>query len=485
MTSDMRLTIFARLIISYLVLFSMLAGVSMYFIYNLSRFNQTTRAIILNDSSILEYSKQLSDALLSESRYDRKFVILKDETLYENYLQAKNEFNQLLNEALTKTTTDEIKDFFYTIAAQHQSFGRLVNVERELIRIAKSYPSDHYGAEKNKIVESIIEQLKKIRHSGEKNVFTKILHLSESGDRAINFSRIILVLALSPGVIVAFIITRSIKKPLDVMRAKTIEISQGNFKGDLEVKSPPEIAELAAAINTMCHKLQEVDDIKSDFFSQMSHELRTPLASIKEGTTMLLEGLGGEISEKQQRILKIIFQESNRLIDQVNLLLDLSKMEAGMLKYQFTPTDLSALAKKSLEVLTPLAEAKNISIDYKFGALRPVQADQERMLQVFRNIIGNAIKFTHQNGSIKLEANERESYVEVAVHDTGIGIPREELGRVFLKFQQIVPAKGEKIKGTGLGLATVKQIILAHGGKVWVTSQAGQGSTFYFTLPLA
>ena len=195
----------------------------MYFIYNLSRFNQTTRSIILNDTSILEYSKQLSDALLSESRYDRKFVVLKDETLFENYLQAKNEFNQLLNEALTKTTTDEIKDFFYTIAAQHQSFGRLVNVERELIRIAKSYPADHYEAEKNQIVDNIIDQLKKIRHSGEKNVFTKIFYLSESGDRAINFSRIILVLALSTGLIVAFIITRSIKKPLDVMRAKTIK----------------------------------------------------------------------------------------------------------------------------------------------------------------------------------------------------------------------------------------------------------------------
>ena len=481
----MRLSIFARLIISYLVLFSMLAGISLYFIYHLGLFNQITRSIILNDTSILEDSKLLSDALLSESRYDRKFVVLKDEALYENYLQAKNEFNQHLNEALTKTTSEEIQDFFYTVDVQHQNFGRLVNVERELIRTAKSYPSDLYAAEKKEIADNIIEQLQKIRHSSEKNVFTKIVNLSESSDKARNVSIMISIFALSTGLIIAFIITRSIKKPLDVMRAKTIEISQGNFRGDLEVTSPPVIAQLAAAINTMCHKLQEVDDIKSDFFAHMSHELRTPLASIKEGTTMLLEGLGGEISEKQQRILKIIFQESNRLIDQVNLLLDLSKMEAGMLKYQFTPTDLSALAKKSLEVLTPLAEAKSISIDYKFGALQPVQVDQERMLQVFRNIIGNAIKFTPQNGSIKLEANERESYVEVAVHDTGIGIPREELGRVFLKFQQIVPAKGEKIKGTGLGLATVKQIILAHGGKVWVKSQAGQGSTFYFTLPLA
>ena len=164
--------------------------------------------------------------------------------------------------------------------------------------------------------------------------------------------------ALTAGLVIAFIITRSIKKPLDIMREKTVEISNGNFCYDLDVKSPPEIAELATAINTMCHKLQKVDTIKSDFFSHMSHELRTPLASIKEGTTLLIEGLGGAVSEKQQHILKIIVQESNRLINLVNSLLDLSKMEAGMLKYQFTPMDISTLIQKALESLAPLAEAR-------------------------------------------------------------------------------------------------------------------------------
>jgi two-component system sensor histidine kinase GlrK len=424
-------------------------------------------------------------SLLSESRYDRKFVVLKDEELHENYLQAKDEFNQLLNEALTKATSEEMKHFFYTISLQHQSFGRLVNVEKELIRIAKSYPSEKYSADKKKVADDIIKQLKNIRQTSENNIFAKIMDLNEQGDKARNVSIMISVLALSIGLIIAIIITRSIKKPLDVMRAKTVEISQGNFRGDLEVISPPVIAELATAINTMCHKLQEVDDIKSNFFSHMSHELRTPLASIKEGTTILLDGLGGEVSEKQQRILKIIVQESNRMIDLVNSLLDLSKMEAGMLKYQFTLTDISTLANKAVESLAPLAEAKSISIENKINALQPVKMDQEMMQQVFRNIIGNAIKFTSENGSIKLEADVKENFVEVAVQDTGIGIAAEDLERIFLKFQQIVPAKGEKIKGTGLGLATVKEIIIAHGGKVWVTSQVGQGSTFYITLPLA
>jgi len=481
----MRLSIFARLIISYLLLFSMLAGVSLYFIYHLSSFNQITRSIILNDTSILEYSNLLSDALLSESRNDRKFVVLKDEELYESYLKARNEFNQLLSEALQKTTSEEIKNLFYTIGTRHQSFDRLVTEERERIQIAKEYPAEWYLEQKKKVADDIIEQLKKIRQTSEKNVFVKIVNLSESGDKARNVSIMISVFALTTGLIVAFVITRSIKKPLDVVRTKTIEISHGNFKGDLEVKSPPVIAELATAINTMCHKLQEVDDIKSGFFSHMSHELRTPLASIKEGTTMLLEGLGGETSPKQQRILKIIIQESNRMIGLVNALLDLAKMEAGMLTYQFTATDLFFLVKESLEALAPLADAKNISIENRTPALQTVNVDQERMLQVFRNIIGNAIKFTPENGTITIETHEKDDFVEVAVHDTGIGIQKEDLERIFHKFDQIIPVKGQKIQGTGLGLATVRQIIIAHGGKVWATSQAGKGSTFYFTLPLA
>lgn len=481
----MRLSIFARLILGYLVLFGILAGVSLYFIYHLDQFNKVTHSIIVSDTSVLEYSNQLTDALLSEARFDRKYAVLKDEELYLNYLKARDEFNQLLNSALLRTNSREIQHLFYNISVRHGTFNSLVNEERELIRSAKLYSAELYAEEKKKNGDYIIEQLREIRKASDENVYAKIVALNERGDRARNVSILISVFAFSTGLLVAFIITRSIKKPLDVMRAKTVTISQGKFRGDLDVKSPPEIAELAAALNTMSHKLQEVDDIKSDFFSHMSHELRTPLASIKEGTSILIEGLGGEISEKQEHILQIITQECKRLIELVNSLLDLSKMEAGMLRYQFSPTDPATLVKQSLQVLGPLAEAKNISIENTIGALPPVNADRERIVQVLHNIVGNAIKFSQENGKIRLAAIVRDKSVEVSVHDTGIGIPKEDLERIFNKFQQVIRKNGNKIKGTGLGLATVKQIILAHGGKVWATSQAGQGSTFYFTLPLA
>lgn len=481
----MRSSIFARLIISYLMLFSILAGVSLYFIYHLDQFNNVTRSIILNDTLSLEYSNQLSDALLSESRNDRKYVVLKDEELGTNALKAGEEFNKLLMDAVAKAHSAEIKHFFSTVGAKHQTFIQLVHREQELVRSGEAYPAARYEHRKKILADEIIDQLKNIRLTSEKNALNKIVSLNESGDKAKNVAILISFIAFSISLFVAFIITKSIKKPLDVMRAKTIEISKGNFTGDLRVKSPLEIAELASAINIMCHELQEVDEVKTDFFSHMSHELRTPLTSIKVGTEMLLEGLGGELTEKQKHILSIVTVESDRLIELVNSLLDLSKMEAGMLTYQFAPTDISILVKNALETLAPLIEAKKLSVKNSISSLQPVKVDQERILQVLRNIIGNAIKFNEENGCINLRARTSNNYIEVAVQDTGHGIPEGDLERIFVKFQQVISAKGEKTKGTGIGLATVKQIILAHGGKVWATSQVGRGSTLHITLPLA
>jgi len=467
------------------MLFTLLAGISVYFIYHLNQFNKVIRSIILRDTLVIDYSTKLSDALFSEFRNDRKFIILKDEELFENSIKAAHEFNETLHNVITRTTAVEIKELFTAIDVEHQKFTQLVQSEKELLRSTEPYSKESFAEEKNRIADSIIEQLNIIRLASENKVLGKIVALNERGGKAKNVSLIISIIALTTGLTVAFLITRSIKKPLDVMRARTIEISQGNFKKDLRITSPPEIAELASSLNVMCEKLQEVDDIKSEFFSHMSHELRTPLTSIKVGTEMLLEGLSGELTTKQQHILSIVAKESDRLIELVNALLDLSKMEAGMMRYQFMPTDLSVLVKKSLDTLAPLIEAKNIAIDNRIGILQSINVDRERILQVLRNIIGNAIKFNYENGTIKLEAYQKGNAVEVAVHDTGPGLPKEDLERIFVKFQQVSPAQGGSVKGTGIGLATVKQVVLAHGGKVWATSQVGAGSTIHITLPLA
>jgi two-component system sensor histidine kinase GlrK len=291
-------------------------------------------------------------------------------------------------------------------------------------------------------------------------------------------------LAVILAIATAFFFSRSIAKPLNLLMDKTKEISSGVFECKLAIVSPPEISELAKAFNLMCDRLKEVDKIKSDFFSSMSHELRTPLSSIKEGINLLREGEGGVTTDKQNRLLAILTAESNRLINLVNSLLDLSKMEAGMMTYAFEEGRLGPLIESVIVEMAPLVEAKKISLEAKVGPELPlVKMDGERILQALRNLIGNAVKFTQKGGQVTVSTRLANSKIEVSVADTGPGIPKENLALIFEKFYQVPLKDSGKMKGTGLGLAIVKHIITAHGGRVWAESQLGQGSTFIFLLP--
>ena len=216
----------------------------------------------------------------------------------------------------------------------------------------------------------------------------------------------------------------------------------------------------------------------------MSHELRTPLTSIREGTNLFLEGVGGEVTEKQRKLLTIISEESDRLIDLVNSLLDLSKLEAGMVPFHFTEEDLGPLIDRSLLELMPLAESRNIKLEKEIGEVTPVLLDTEKIRQVLRNLIGNALKFTSPGGLVRVVARRTDEGVHVSVIDTGSGIPPEQVQGIFEKFRQIYPVNSRRLQGTGLGLAIVKQIVHAHRGRIWVKSKMGQGSSFTFVLPV-
>ncbi len=285
-------------------------------------------------------------------------------------------------------------------------------------------------------------------------------------------------------VVISLVITRSITRPISALKQKTRRIARGNFEGELQLSSPPEMAELAGAFNLMCEKLRDLDKMKSDFFSSMSHELRTPLTSIKEGTGLLLEGVGGTLTDKQKRLLRILAEESERLIGMVNSLLDLSKMEAGMMDHAIEPASLAPLIHKAMTEIGPLVESKRIQLGAKISEDLPIlNMDSERILQALRNLIGNAVKFTPEGGQVMVAARHEDGKVEVSVADTGPGIPAENLAAIFDKFRQGSPKGSYRIKGTGLGLAIVKHIITSHGGKVWVKSDLGKGSKFIFVLP--
>jgi two-component system sensor histidine kinase GlrK len=225
--------------------------------------------------------------------------------------------------------------------------------------------------------------------------------------------------------------------------------------------------------------------MKSDFFSSVTHELRTPLSTIKMGIVLLKEGIEGPLTEGQRGLLKVLEKETLLMIGQVNSLLDLSKMEAGMMRFQFEPRNIGPLIDQTIEEMGPLVEAKKINLEILVtDGLPALKMDSERILQALRNIIGNAVKFTPEKGRVTVSARHADHGVKVSVADTGPGIPAGSLITIFEKFQQATIEGSHPVKGTGLGLAIAKQIITLHGGKIWVESELGRGSTFIFVLPV-
>jgi two-component system sensor histidine kinase GlrK len=479
----MRLTIFSRLMLGYLVLLIMAAGVGIYSILQLGLVKEITHSIILVDNALLDLHKNMTDALLSETRYEKRFAIMQDQAFYDSFLASKNDFENYLAEAKVLADSAAVKDVLTRLEDRHRSYQTLFEEEVAALRAGSAYPEEQYGLEKESMVNEALEELSELRTLSQQSIFDKVSNLDEAGTRARTVDMAITWTALLFGIALALSITRSITVPLSRMKKKTGEIAEGIFEADLNLPSPPEIGALARDFNIMCAKLKEVDRMKSDFYSHMSHELRTPLTSIREGTNMFLEGLGGAVTDKQRELLTIVAEESNRLIELVNPLLDLSKLEAGMVAFHLVSTDLSPLVERSVREVAPLAEAKNIRIEIAMDELPSVSVDAERILQVLRNLIGNALKFTPQGGSVRIAARREKDGVRVSVADTGPGIAGEEINTIFEKFRQAPSANSRGFQGSGLGLAIVKHIVHEHGGRVWVESEVGRGSTFSLVLP--
>jgi len=232
-------------------------------------------------------------------------------------------------------------------------------------------------------------------------------------------------------------------------------------------------------------RLKELDKMKSDFVSNVSHELRTPLTAIKGSVDNMLDGLTGSLNEKQVRYLARIKSNTDRLSRLINDLLDLSRIESGRVEVRPTTVPLAALAEEVAEHLKALAAEKRIQIEVPSPDLSlTVWADRDKVTQILMNLIGNAVKFTPQEGrvTVAMEKNGIED-VRISVADTGPGILPEETNKIFVKFYQVANIDKQRPKGSGMGLAISKALVEMHGGKIWVESEMGRGSTFYFTLP--
>jgi signal transduction histidine kinase len=235
-------------------------------------------------------------------------------------------------------------------------------------------------------------------------------------------------------------------------------------------------------------KEREIEQMKNDFVSLVSHELRTPLAAMKGATDNLLDGIAGQLNAAQENCLMITKRNIDRLGRLISDLLDISRIEAGRIQIDKAPVDMVNLVNDVLRLFQEAAQQRGLKLVTSFAAGLPgqINIDPDKITQVVTNLVGNAVKFTPGGGQITVSVSKNDDSVQVDIVDSGLGIPRQDLDKLFTKFYQVInkDSKETTKKGTGLGLAISKGIVEKHGGKIWVESAAGKGSKFSFTLPL-
>jgi signal transduction histidine kinase len=307
-----------------------------------------------------------------------------------------------------------------------------------------------------------------------------------SRDRFIGVAAGAIVLALLLG----FVLSWSLIGPIQRINSRLAAIASGDFSGHVDVSNRDELGALGANVNRMNDELRRLykeletaSRHKSEFLANMSHELRTPLNAIIGFSQVLRERMFGEVNEKQEEYLDDIVASGNHLLSLINDVLDLSKVEAGQIELEVAPFSLREALERGVVMVRERATKDGVQVALEADQqVDVVEGDERRIRQVIFNLLSNAVKFTPPGGTVDVGASQVDGEVRVSVSDTGPGLVPQDHERIFEEFQQTA-AGVEQREGTGLGLALSKRLVELHGGRIWVDSEVGKGSTFVFTLP--
>lgn len=309
----------------------------------------------------------------------------------------------------------------------------------------------------------------------------------------LNNSSLILLsatLAITISLFASIFIAKPISNPIKELYKATQKIEKKNYKTRVKIKTDDELEELGKSFNQMIESLEkadkehkEIDEAKTRLLSISSHELRSPMTPIKAQLQMLIENYFGDLNEKQKDSLKVILKNTNRLDKIIKDFLDISRIEAARLKFNFEKTSIKKEIEKAIEDVRDYLPEKNIKVKSDIPKIPQIELDTERFEQVLRNLLENAKKFSPENSEIIVKAKEKEKDVLVSVKDFGAGIKKEHIKKLFNSFYQEEGTIYRKYGGVGLGLAICKGIIESQKGKIWVESEKNKGSTFFFTIP--
>ena len=385
------------------------------------------------------------------------------------------------------------RDLVAQVRADHTSFSQALSAVLDLAQRGRLDDARaRYGSEAIPLADRLDRRTNQLVHQAEAEALDAAAASRDASDRSraavfgVAVGSVLIALVLGTALSVA------VGRPIRAVDDRLANISRGDFAQHVEVANRDELGTLAAHLNLMNDELgrlyaevEAANRNKSEFLANMSHELRTPLNAIIGFSEVLLQRMFGELNERQEEYLRDVLMAGQHLLSLINDVLDLSKVEAGRMELELGTVDVSALVAGATVMIRERANAHGISLAQRLDPnVGNVTADERKVRQVLFNLLSNAIKFTPEGGRIEVSAVRQDREVLLAVKDSGAGIAPEDQSRIFEKFEQTTTGRSQEAS-TGLGLTLAKSFIELHGGRIWVESAPGLGSTFTFTLPIA
>ena len=483
-----RASIHTKLLVAFLLIVAMMLAAGAVGLGALREVNRRTEDMVQFQRKIAAY-RQLNHDTIGQLYGVASALLKPDDRKLAATLRQLNQFGYDLDR-LQFVAQDE-KDLFRRVRADYEEFISVVTQVIELIRNGRVGDGQALQLSRATPLADGLERLtNELVNKAEADMVASIEASHDAytaSQRAvIGFAIASILLALLLG----HTVSSSIIVPVKQMEARMHEIAGGNFDARLLVLNRDELGVLASDLNRMSNELGRVygeleaaSRHKSEFLANMSHELRTPLNAIIGFSDVLNTRMFGELNGKQMEYVRDIYASGHHLLSLINDILDLSKVEAGRMELNVTQFDLPAAIDSATTLVRERATRNEISLRLEIDKrLNAFAGDERKFKQILLNLLSNAVGFTAAGGTVAVFAHPIDAGVQLAVRDTGIGIAPHDQDKIFEAFHQVGGDFASRRDGTGLGLTLARRFVAMHGGRLWVESEPGKGSTFSFTL---
>lgn len=473
----MKLSIYIKLIMGFAAIIAIMILSSAYVLFELNAVANGAKNILSSNVRTQELARQLYPAVQNETEYAEKYLISNDEAYFSLFVETKKEVGKNINLLFETLSSDE--DLLLIEGMQKAHASIVISMQQEDNKQnARNENQKQIRLENKRLMLDSLDRLIRKSHF---SIGKKMARIESIITRSVKIALLLIAGTLFAAVTAALVIARTITRPIGQLIRGTEQIAQGNFEKIL-VSSHDEIALLASAVNDMSSKINATNELKAQMMQQISHELKTPLQAMQSAHDVLL--VSGSVQESRLRMLAAIKRGIDKITDFSMQYLDLAKIETGAMQYKITMSDIHKIVAPVVDEAKLVAASKNIQIELEDVAVPRVLVDMEKVSIIISNLISNAIKYTRENGKIKVSIGLSDRGVQVAIKDSGIGINPEELSSVFDRFYQASNIEKIESNGSGVGLAIVKAYTEGQGGKVLVESIPDQGSTFKVEFPI-